>query len=134
ETRHLSVDIRSQQDPRGSFVFTGGITGLDLADFLLGLPSTSAIATGNADKFFRGWQHSAYLADDWRVSPVLTVNAGVRWDFETPLTERLDRLVNLDIAPGFVAAAPTLASDPKGAATGMRYPRALLRSDYFGIQ
>src|SRR5262249_8093491 len=40
--------VLSQQDPRGTFGFTGAITGHDLADFLLGIPHTSAIAFGNA--------------------------------------------------------------------------------------
>ena len=47
-------DVVSQQDARGTFGFTGAATGSDLADFLLGLPHTSSIAFGNADKFLRG--------------------------------------------------------------------------------
>jgi hypothetical protein len=104
------VDILSQQDPRGAFTFTGSATGSDLADFLLGLPRTSSIAFGNADKFLRGTSYEAYINDDWRLSPGLTVNAGVRWEYEAPLAERFGRLVNLDIAPGFVAASPVIGS------------------------
>ena len=37
--------------------------------------------------------------------PTLTVNLGVRWEYESPLTESRGRLVNLDVAPGFTAAA-----------------------------
>ncbi len=37
-----------QQDPRGTFTFTGAATGSDLADFLIGIPDTSSIAFGNA--------------------------------------------------------------------------------------
>lgn len=125
ETRRHGIDIRAQQDPRGSFAFTGAITGHDFADFLLGLPSTSAIATGNPDKFLRGWSHAAYVQDDWRVSPVLTINAGVRWDFESPMTERLNRLVNLDVSDDFRTAAPMLAGTSAA---------SLMNADYLGIQ
>ena len=50
------------------------------------------------------------------MSPSLTVNAGVRWEYEAPITERFGRLVNLDIAPGFTAVSPVVADDPIGVA------------------
>jgi len=80
------------------------------ADFLLGIPDTSAIAYGNADKYFRQSVSDAFIADDWRVGPQLTVSAGVRWEYGAPITELYGRLVNLDVTPGFAAAAPVLAS------------------------
>ena len=103
--RPQQVDVLSQQDARGTFGFTGAATGSDLADFLLGMPRTSSIAFGNADKFLRGSGADAYVNDDWRVTPTLTVNAGVRWEYESPFTEAQGRLVNLDVAPNFTAAS-----------------------------
>jgi hypothetical protein len=41
-------------------------------------------------------------------------------------------MVNLDVAPGFSAVAPVLASSPKGSVTGTHYPDTLLRPDYRG--
>jgi hypothetical protein len=110
------------------------VTGSDLADFLLGIPHSSSIANGNADKDLRGFSYDGYVSDDWRVSPSFTVNAGVRWEFEAPMSERLDRLVNLDIAPGFASISPVVASDPVGALTGERYPDSLVNPDRGGIQ
>lgn len=128
-----------QQNPRGTFTFTGAATagsaggvpssGSDLADFLIGIPDTSAIAFGNADKYFREPVCDAYLTDDWRVLPILTIDAGVRWDFQAPMTELFGRLVNLDIASGFTAAAPVVGSDPVGSITGAHYPASLMQSD-----
>ena len=123
------VDVLSQQNARGEFLFTGAATGSDLADFLLGVPQAAAIAFGNADKYLRAMSYHAYLNDDWRVSSGLTVTAGVRWEHETPFTERFDRLVNLDVAPGFSAVAPIVGGDAVGPLTGRRYPRSLVRSD-----
>ncbi len=134
EVRRHVTDRLAQQDPRGTFTFTGAATGSDFADFLLGLPQTASIAAGNADKAFRHTSYAAYVTDDWRVGPALTLNAGVRWEYEAPVTERFDRLVNLDLAADFSAAAPVLASDPAGAVTGGRYPRSLLRPDRSGVQ
>lgn len=128
------VDIVSQQNPRGEFLFTGDATGVDLADFLLGIPEAANIAFGNADKYLRGRSFHAYLTDDWRLRPRLTATIGVRWEHETPMTERFDRLVNLDIAPGFTAAEPVVATDAVGSLTGQQYPRSLLRPDLLGFQ
>jgi trimeric autotransporter adhesin len=50
------------------------------------------------------------------------------------MTELYDRLVNLDVAPGFSAVAPVLASDPAGSLTGQRYPNSLLRPDKTALQ
>src|ERR1700691_4274613 len=42
------------------------------------------------------------------------------------------RMVNLDVARGFTAVAPVLASNPTGSVTGTKYPATLLRPDYRG--
>ena len=123
-----------QQDPRGTFTFTGAATGSDLADFLIGTPDTSSISFGNADKYLRQTVYDGYANDDWRLLPGLTINAGARWEYGAPMTELKNRLVNLDIAPGFAEAAPVLASDPLGSLTGSRYPRSLIRPDRTGIE
>jgi hypothetical protein len=134
DARRHGIDIVSQQDPRGTFSFTGAATGADFADFLLGLPHTSSIAYGNADKYFRNSSYAVFVTDDWRVSPSLTLNLGVRWEYESPITERFGRLVNLDVASGFGAVEPVVASAPVGPLTGSRYPTSLLHPDRSGIQ
>jgi outer membrane receptor for ferrienterochelin and colicin len=91
-------DLRKQQyndffqaNPRGIFTFTGAATqgtannsGSDLADFLIGVPDTSAVAFGNADKYLRQPAYDLYAADDWRILPNLTINAGLRWEYGAP--------------------------------------------------
>ena len=134
DVRRQQWNVFSQQDARGTLAFTGAATGSDLADFLLGAPQTSSIAFGNADKYLRAPAYDAYVTDDWRVSPVLTVNAGARWEYEAPITERLGRLVNLDVAPGFTAIGPVIATGPAGVLTRTTYPDSLLRPDWRGLQ
>jgi trimeric autotransporter adhesin len=131
--RRQEFNYLSQQDPRGTFTFTGAATGADFADFLLGIPSTSSIAFGNPDKYLRQSVYDAYVTDDFRVSPAITVIAGLRWEYGAPITERYDRLVNLDLAPGFAAIAPVVASDPAGALTSRQYPRSLVSPDKLGF-
>jgi hypothetical protein len=103
EGRAIRNDVIGQQDPRGTFGFTGAATGLDFADFLLGLPQTSTIGFGNPDKAFRSESYSVYVNDEWKIRPALTFTYGVRWEYETPVTEAQGRLANLDVAPGFTS-------------------------------
>jgi len=123
-----------QQDPRGSFTFTGTVTGSDFADFLIGIPDASSIAFGNPDKYLRQRVYDVYANDDWRVLPILTINAGARWEYGAPMTELQNRLVNLDVAQGFTSVAPVLAGDPVGSLTGSHYPRSLVRPDRLGFE
>ncbi len=133
-----------QQDPRGTFTFTGAATqgtvngattsGSDLADFLLGVPDTSSVAFGNADKYLRQTAYDLYATDDWRIMPNLTIDAGLRWEYGAPITELKDRLVNLDVAPGFSDVVAVLATDPVGLLTGNHYPRSLIRPDKRGFE
>jgi hypothetical protein len=133
--RRQEFNYLTQQNPRGTFTFTGIATGVsDFADFLKGIPDTSAIAFGNADKYLRQTAYNIYLTDDWRLRPELTINAGIRWEYGAPITELYGRLVNLDVAPGFSAVAPVLGSNPTGSKTGQKYPASLIRPDRLGIE
>jgi hypothetical protein len=139
--RRQEFNYLSQQNPRGELTFTGAATqgaaagsGFDFADFLLGIPDTSSIAFGNADKYFRESAYDGYIEDDYRIRPDFTLNAGIRWEYGAPITELYNRLVNLDIARGFAAAAPLLAGDPVGPLTGESYPNSLIRPDWTGFE
>jgi outer membrane receptor protein involved in Fe transport len=144
--RRQQFNYLSQQNPRGSFTFTGTATGTDsngapvagsgsdFADFLTGVPDTSSIAYGNADKYFRESVSDAFVADDWRVTSGFSLNLGLRWEYGAPATEEYGRLVDLDARPDFSAVAPVLPSDPVGSLTGQRYPSSLLRPDKHAIQ
>ncbi|WP_263415956.1 carboxypeptidase regulatory-like domain-containing protein [Terriglobus albidus] len=140
--RRQQFNYLAQANPRGTLTFTGTATsnsnvpgsGSDLAGFLIGVPDASAISFGNADKYLRQSVYNAYVNDDWRLSPELSINAGIRWEFGAPMTELKDRLVNLDLSNDFTAAAPVLASAPAGTVTGQRYPDSLLRPYRLGLE
>ena len=139
--RRQQFNYLTQQNPRGAFNFTGAATSLladgapvpgtgsGFADFLLGVPDTSQIAYGNADKYFRANMMDAFVVDDWRVGPSLTVSAGIRWEYQSPMDELYGRLVNLDVGPGFSAVAPVVAQTPVGLLTGQKYPDSLINAD-----
>jgi hypothetical protein len=134
--RRLDFNQLSQQNPRGSFLFTGAFTGNDLADFLEGLPATSSIAYGNADKYFRASWVDSFVNDDWRINNSLSVNIGVRWDFQAPVNEQYNRLVNLNIGQSFTTESPVCATEHAGCtlASQVGYPDSLVRPNYHEFQ
>ncbi|HXS94527.1 MAG TPA: carboxypeptidase-like regulatory domain-containing protein [Candidatus Limnocylindrales bacterium] len=146
DVRRQQFNYLSQQNARGGFGFNGGATqaiangvpvigtGSDFADFLLGIPDTVSLATGNADKYFRANMDDFYITDDWRVATGLTVNIGMRWEYGSPLVEKYGRLVNLDVTPGFGAAAAVVGFNPVGPLTGRQYPDSLVHPDKIGYE
>jgi hypothetical protein len=78
----------------GSFSFNGSETGLDVADFLLGV--TSSYTQGQAGSFYnRNLYTAAFGQDSWKLSSALTLNYGVRWDRVRPWLEKLNQLQTL---------------------------------------
>ncbi|MDQ2948748.1 MAG: TonB-dependent receptor, partial [Acidobacteriota bacterium] len=134
------LNVRTDSNARGSFSFSGLETsafdarglplsgsGYDFADFLLGLPQSSSVRFGTSSNYFRGNVWGAFVQDDWRVRSNLTLNAGLRYEYYSPLSEKYGHLANLDLAPGFTAAAVVTSGQP-GPFSGS-LPASLLRPD-----
>ncbi len=78
----------------GSFAFNGSETGVDFADFLLGV--ASSYTQGQAESFYnRNLYMAAFAQDSWKVTSKLTVNYGVRWDRIRPWLEKYNQLQTL---------------------------------------
>jgi hypothetical protein len=107
--RDIRADSRTDANARGSYVFTGLFSGSDYADLLLGLPQQATVQFGPGTERFRSHSADLFIQDDWRATDKLTVNAGLRYEYFSPLSEASNRLVTLDVAPGFTAAVPVLA-------------------------
>ena len=100
--------------------------GQGLASFLLGLPTDGQmdINPSLAQQYqVTGW----YGQDTWKVRPRLTVNLGLRWEMEIPVTERYNRSIN-----GFDAGAvPPIAAQAQ--ANYAKAPNALLPAAQFQV-
>jgi trimeric autotransporter adhesin len=107
--RDIRTDSRTDANARGSFVFSGLYTGLDFSDFLLGLPQQATVQYGPGEEQFRSTSWDLFLQDDWRVSDKVTVNAGLRYEYFSPVAEADNKLSTLDVAPGFTAVQQVIA-------------------------
>jgi hypothetical protein len=108
----IGVDLRQQRNSQinygsssGSYTFSTNWTrgpldnssaaplGQDLASFLLGLPTSGAWDVNSARTNQNGY-YAFFVQDDYRPARNLTLNLGLRYEFETPTTERYNRTTN----------------------------------------
>ncbi len=109
-------DQRFNPQIRGNYSFGGAYTGEGFADFLLGLPSSAIreilLPTYNIfESLHRGSHYYFFAQDDWKVRPNLTVNLGLRYEFNSPVVEARDRQANYYPSGGKILRID--APDPK---------------------
>jgi hypothetical protein len=73
-----------------------GTTGNEFASFLLGQVDSGSEYINNATEGNRFWYSGAYVQDDWKITPKITINAGLRWDVFTPYREVENRYSIMD--------------------------------------
>ncbi len=83
----------------------------DFANFLLGYQAEAGLASPTVSQL-RDWGWSGYLQDDWKVNHKLSVNLGLRYEFNTPIYEANNQLAN------FVPSSPWTGTVPTSALTG----------------
>jgi outer membrane receptor protein involved in Fe transport len=100
---HAYLDLYN----RGQYQFTGGIfSGNALANLLLGFPTNALRLTGNTTRSFRTWTTSFYVQHDWRALPRLSVNLGLRFDYQSPFREANGRVANFNETTGTMDVSP----------------------------
>ena len=123
--RSISVDFTNVSTSNGTFNFSNtftsinptakttanGQTGADLADFLLGFPTSGAVTTTTPLAVNVHYQ-AGYVQDDYRVTDKLTVNGGLRYDYELGARERNDHY-----AVGFNTTVANPIASTSGVAT-----------------
>lgn len=129
----------SEYDPgvlSGEYDFSGQFTSISgqpvtgIADLELGLPDSTTIDTNNT--WFRETSKygSLYVQDDYRVLEKLTINLGLRWEFDGPFTETRDQMYTFN---------PNLIDTNTGAQGAIEFagyngaPHALIGHTYLGF-
>lgn len=88
-----NFDVTFTQGPNP--LQSSALAGNGVASLLLGTPQTGNVVLGAANSIENKYV-ATYLQEDWKVNGRLTVNLGLRWEYETPRTERYDRLSYFD--------------------------------------
>jgi hypothetical protein len=99
--------------PMGLYNFSGftadpnnpGASGSGIADFILGYPSSGQTITGDDSGLFYRNNVRWWVNDQFRVGSNLTLNMGLRWEYDGPECEKYNRLANFDPATGTVIIA-----------------------------
>ena len=122
EIRHMEHDGTLDLLTRGSLSFSGQISRSGMSDLLLGLPSFTLRAQADNPQALRSTAYNVFIQDDWKVRPDLTLNLGLRHEYNTPATDPGDRMYTLDPSTGGLAQVGT-GSIPRAGyrASGTRF-------------
>jgi hypothetical protein len=105
EYAHIEADS-FVHDTRGRIEFRGkqllSKKSKPLEDFFAGKPSGARQLLGNAVRTLAWRNYAGFIQDDWRVTPKLIVNLGLRYSYITPMKEANNLLGNFDPARGIV--------------------------------
>ncbi|MDQ2901716.1 MAG: TonB-dependent receptor, partial [Acidobacteriota bacterium] len=101
EIDRRTVTFEQARAPRGAFSFDGTYTGSALADFVLGyIRSDNVNPTHTSTDLHNFWQ-AYFVNDDWKVSPRLSLNLGLRYDYFQPYKQSNDKFADI-YQKGFV--------------------------------
>jgi hypothetical protein len=142
DMRKVNYNDRSERFVRGGLTFTGGLTanpaqatttGVSVADLLLGLPLSASGSSTSLAGNFNGFNYGFFWQDDWRVGRNLTLNLGVRFDYNTRFTDVQNRLSLFDgTVPGGrlrLSGTSKALVPPLNIVDGPATPRGLLPAD-----
>jgi hypothetical protein len=100
DLRALELNGYIEVYARGQMDFSGALTGTGIGDLLLGLPTLGIQSQYTGPQTLRTKILSGYFQDDWKVHRNLTLNLGVRYEYDSPATDPTNRLATFDFQTG----------------------------------
>lgn len=138
---------RQYGDTRGRLAFLGRNTGEPMADLLLGWPSSTRRQLDGAGPYHLVSNYSAFMQDDFKVSPTLTLNVGLRYELMKPPQEKFKAwsMFIPDLGKQVIAGKGQLTDfDQRIIDTGLSQyiamasdvglPRTIMKPDYTNIR
>jgi outer membrane receptor protein involved in Fe transport len=90
-TEHMEIAFINR--PNGDMTFNGQLSGNALADFELGLPAQSRATTTQAIQDGKNWLYAFYAQDQFRATPRVTLDLGLRYEVPRPFYDKNDAIV-----------------------------------------
>ena len=135
DVRMTRINFFNPNAPAGQYSFTQAFTqgpnpltatttaGDAFASLLLGIPASGSI-TNDAGVSLQNFYFAGYVQDDIKLTPRLSLSAGLRYETESPYTERHNRLVGFDwniASPAANSSFPNLHGGLRFASNNDRY-------------
>jgi Carboxypeptidase regulatory-like domain len=90
----------------GSLLYGGAFTGDPASDFFTGYVGATGKGNVKTNTWHQlAWRFAGYAQDDWRITPTLTLNLGLRYEATTPWVELNNRQDNVDLVTGEIKYA-----------------------------
>ena len=108
EFTHIEADSGIFVDGRGLFNFNGGVFPVGsgpstaLEEFFAGTPTNGFLLSGNANIKAHWTSTAGFIQDDWRVTPKVIVNMGLRYEYVTPMKAANNNFGSFDPTLGMV--------------------------------
>jgi len=102
EARYLQQNAYRDIQSRGLLTFYG-VSGNPIGDLLQGLPVVTGVARLDNHQNLRSESYGAFFNDTWRITPGLTLSAGVRYEYTSPGVDIRDRANLYDVTTGMLA-------------------------------
>lgn len=121
DLRRFMWSSQSATVGRGDIYYSGDYTGDAWADFLLGIPVSAFRMYPQSNYNQLSYNYAFYVQDDWRITPNLTLNFGMRYEYDTWPVDSRNQVTSFDTATGkFVVGhktgqGPDLAAQPLAA-------------------
>jgi hypothetical protein len=137
--RALTINSDERGQPRGCYSFGTDSTGLEdgatglplpgtgsgLASFLLGIPDYADLRSDKGFFYHRQKEFAVYFQDDWKVTPRLTLNLGLRYDYFGRYRDKRNQIATFDPASGAIVTPFSV--------WGLAYPPAVAAYEDAGV-